>query len=159
MYSAQITGVALEPDYIVEENMRKHYTEEFAKEVAALTQNWYPGDILSDEEIVSFAETFVAWRVRAMESLETTPPNVTDLVCAAPNQKGLRLSMILYRLRRRGHPCGDHKAPAAARPWETLVADPRNGELLPQGVSRGAVCLAPLLLILSQGPGPTPVET
>ena len=82
--------------------MRKHYIEEFAKEVAALTQNWYPRDILSDEEIVSFAETFVARRVRAMESLETTPPNVTDLACAAPNHKGLRLSMVLYRLRRRG---------------------------------------------------------
>ena len=88
----------MEPDYIDEENRGKHYIEELAKEVAALTKNWDPRDILSDEDLVSFAETLIALRARAIESLKTMPPIVTGVVCAAFNQKGLHLSKTLYGL-------------------------------------------------------------
>ena len=73
MYSAQITGVTLEPDYFDEENMEKLYVEEVAKEIAVLTQDWGPRDILADEDMVSSAEVLVILNVRWIAGPRSMP--------------------------------------------------------------------------------------
>ena len=76
--------------------MVEHYNERVATEIAALTQNWGPRDILSGCDMVLLAKTLVGLRIRAIGNLETMTPNVAD-VAYAPLNKVLHLSMPLYR--------------------------------------------------------------
>ena len=52
MYSTQVVGIASKPDYFEEGDMVEHYNERVATEIAALTQNWGPRDILSHCDMV-----------------------------------------------------------------------------------------------------------
>ena len=95
MYSAQIAGFTLEPDYIDGANADKLYAEEIAKEIAVVTREWDPRDVLADEDAVSFADVLVKLRVRPIAGRRAMPSNVTDVVPAALADEGLHLSVAL----------------------------------------------------------------
>ena len=91
MYSAQIAGFTLEPDYLDGANADKLYAEEIAKEIAVVTREWDP----RDEDAASFAEVLVKLRVRPIAGLRAMPSNDSDAVPAALADKGVHLSMAL----------------------------------------------------------------
>ena len=76
--------------------MGDHCSERLATDIAALSQNWGPGDILSGCGMVLLAKTLVGLRIRAIRGLGTMTPNVADVAYALLSRKELHLSMTLY---------------------------------------------------------------
>ena len=95
MYSAQIAGFTLEPDYIDGANADKLYAEEIAKEIAVVTRGWDPRDVLADEDAASSPEVLVKLRVRPIAGLRAMRSNGSAAVPAALADKGVHLSMAL----------------------------------------------------------------
>ena len=93
MYSAQITGIAPEPDYIDQETMGELHAEEVAKEMAVFSHDWDPRDILAYGDVVSLAEALIK-----LKTPRSMPPNVTHFVAAALTEEGLHLSATLHHL-------------------------------------------------------------